>query len=211
MNERKWMELAIEEAKKSKDEDDGRAHPRVGVVVVRNGKVLAASHRGESARGQHAEFTALEIKLKDHDLAGATVFATLEPCTSRSHTKVPCAHRLVERRVDRVVIGMLDPNKEIRGTGEWQLAEHNIKIGRFDSDLMQSLMELNRDFIRDQQRLGLRITGPANQSEWRGRLCRIQGTYVNPPGNDVVAITYVAGNWWPQLAPVRVLPESKNE
>ena len=211
MNERGWMELAVAEAKKSRDEDDGRVHPRVGVVVVKGGEVLATAHRGEEKPGEHAEYTALERKLRDHELAGATVFTTLEPCTTRSDPKVPCANRLAERNVDRVVIGMLDPNKEIRGRGEWHLVEHNIKVGRFDSDLMQSLMELNRDFIRDQQRLGLRITFPSNQEEWRGRVCRLKGTYVNPPGNNVVAITNVAGDWWPQLAPVRVLPEAKNE
>jgi len=121
MSERKWMKLAVEEAKKSHDEGDGRVHPRVGVVVVKGGKLLATAHRGEEEPGRHAEYTALEKKLKEHNLAGATVFTTLEPCTSRNHPKIPCADRVVERNVDRVVIGMLDPNKEIRGTGEWDL------------------------------------------------------------------------------------------
>jgi pyrimidine deaminase RibD-like protein len=211
LDERKWMEHAVQEAKKSRDEEDSRVHPRVGVVVVKGAKVLATAYRGEKKLGEHAEYTALERKLADGEVTGATVFTTLEPCTSRRHPKTPCAKRLIERKVDRVVIGMLDPNKEIRGTGEWQLAEHNIKIGRFDSDLMQSLMDLNRDFIRDQQRLGMRITFPANKSKWRRRACRLKGTNVNPPGDDVLAITYVAGNWWPQLAPIRVLRETTNE
>lgn len=41
----KIMELAIEVAKKSKPESDNRTHPKVGVVVVKNGKVLATGCR----------------------------------------------------------------------------------------------------------------------------------------------------------------------
>jgi pyrimidine deaminase RibD-like protein len=119
LNERELMIRAIDEARRSRDEDDGRVHPRVGGVVVKGEEIIGAAHRGEQAPGEHAEFTCLEKKLRDHDLSSATVYTTLEPCTSRNDPKVPCAKRLVERRVDRVVIGMLDPNQEIRGPGEW--------------------------------------------------------------------------------------------
>src|SRR4051794_6450260 len=112
MPDRGLMELAIQEARRSRDEEDKRDHPRVGVVVVKGGRVLAVAHRGELKPGEHAEFTALEKKLKVTDISGATVYTTLEPCTSRNHPKIPCAERLVDRRVDRVIIGMLDPNKE---------------------------------------------------------------------------------------------------
>src|SRR5262245_10064441 len=101
-----YMKLAIEEASKSRSEDE-RTHPRVGVVVVKDGQILAKAHRGESNLGEHAEYTALERKLSNDVVAGATVYTTLEPCTTRNHPKMPCAHRIFDRRVRRVVIGML--------------------------------------------------------------------------------------------------------
>src|SRR5438045_6903880 len=110
-SDREFMELAIKEAQKSIPEDS-RVHPKVGVVVVKDGNVLARAYRGESL-GKHAEFIALEGKLSGEILAGATIYTTLEPCTSRTHPKVPCAKRLADRRVARVVIGMLDPNPAI--------------------------------------------------------------------------------------------------
>ena len=103
------------------------------------------------------------------------------------------------------------PTRKSGGEANGIWVEHNIKVSRFDSDLMQSLMELNRDFIRDQQRLGLRITFPSNQEEWRGRVCRLKRNIRQSSGDNVVAITNVAGDWWPQPGPVRVLPEAKNE
>jgi pyrimidine deaminase RibD-like protein len=144
-NERNFMELAINEARKSVGED-GRAHPKVGAVVVKDGIVLASAHRGELGMGDHAEYTALERKLPDESIAGATIYTTLEPCTTRKPPKIPCAERLIQRKVKRVVIGMLDPNPAIRGNGMLSLRKHNIEVALFPSDLMAVLEELNRDF-----------------------------------------------------------------
>lgn len=110
-DDRKFSRLAVEEARKSISEDN-RVHPKVGVVVVKDGRVIASAHRGEVPQC-HAEFIVLEKKLADVSLSGATVYTTLEPCTSRTHPKVPCAIRLTERKVARVVIGMLDPDDRI--------------------------------------------------------------------------------------------------
>jgi pyrimidine deaminase RibD-like protein len=109
-SDREFMERALEAARKSRTED-GRVHPLVGVVVAKDGHLLALAHRGEKKAGEHAEYTALERTLKNRALYGATVYTTLEPCTTRGHPKVPCAQRLIERKVTRVVVGMIDPNQ----------------------------------------------------------------------------------------------------
>lgn len=68
----KFARLAIEEARKSVAEPDGRPHPKVGAVVVKGGQMLSAAHRGEVI-GNHAEFLALEGKLSDEAVTGATI------------------------------------------------------------------------------------------------------------------------------------------
>jgi pyrimidine deaminase RibD-like protein/NTP pyrophosphatase (non-canonical NTP hydrolase) len=144
----KWMKLAIEEARKSSPEDSVRPHPFVGAVVVKDGKHLTSAHRGKSGPGNHAEYCALEKDLLQEEVSGSTVYTTLEPCTSRNHPKLPCAERLAERKVARVVIGMLDPNPEISGRGVTALRKANIEVELFPGDLMAEIEDLNREFIR---------------------------------------------------------------
>lgn len=147
--DRVFEKMAIEEARLSVAEDE-RAHPKVGAVVVKDGKVVSKAHRGENPKC-HAEFIALESKLPDDLIAGSTVYTTLEPCTTRKHPKIPCAERLIERRVIRVMIGMLDPNPEIRGLGIQALNDAGIETQLFPRDLQSQIEEVNRDFIRTQR------------------------------------------------------------
>jgi pyrimidine deaminase RibD-like protein len=163
--DRKFANLAIEEARQSISEPDGKPHPMVGAVVVKNGKVLSQAHRGE-VQGNHAEFTALDKKLADEAVFGATVYTTLEPCTTRNNPKIPCVKRIIDRKIARVVVGMLDPDPRITGRGILALRNANIAIDLFPSDLMAEVEELNREFKRFHEQQALpQLQGPINESK----------------------------------------------
>jgi pyrimidine deaminase RibD-like protein len=197
-DDRQWMVRAVAQARLCHSEA-GKVSPKVGAVVVKaDGSFAAEAYRGEVALGDHAEFTALEKKLRSASIANGTVFTTLEPCMERGSDKRPCAHRLVDRRVGRVVIGMLDPDPTVHGKGQMYLLEHGIKVQTFDPDLTNEILELNRDFIRDRQGLGFMITGyhrmPTEVQE-----TTVTGTYVTKPSRDDSVCFFTCRNnvYWP--------------
>lgn len=140
VRDREFCQLAVELAQKSVAEDD-RLHPYVGVVIVKHGKILATGYRGETGHGDHGEYCALK-KLSEADVEGATVYTTLEPCSKRKPGKTPCAKRLIDSRVARVVFGMADKDKDVYGHSS--LAEAGIEIGVFPKDLTKELVALNK-------------------------------------------------------------------
>jgi tRNA(adenine34) deaminase len=100
----KFMELALKEASKAFKLDE----VPVGAVIVKDGKVLVRAHnRTEMDQDPcgHAEILAIRRaakKLGRWRLSGCTLYVSLEPCAM-------CAGAIVWSRLDRVVIGALDP------------------------------------------------------------------------------------------------------
>ena len=107
------MKRAIEISRNCKSEPD-RISPKVGAVVIKGEEIVLEAYRGETSPGDHAEYVALEKKERDFDLEESILITTLEPCTSRKPTKIPCAKRVVDAGIKSVWIGMLDPNPKIR-------------------------------------------------------------------------------------------------
>jgi pyrimidine deaminase RibD-like protein len=148
----KHMQMAIDLAAKCVAEDD-QARPKVGAVLVSGGIVLGKGFRGENGKGDHAEYTVLEKKVRAEIVSGATVYTTLEPCITRNDPdKIPCAQRLYGRRIARVVIGMLDPNQLICGRGVRRLRQAGIAVEFFPPHLMAQIEDQNRDFIDHHER-----------------------------------------------------------
>jgi len=83
-------------------------NPRVGCVIVRDGAVLGEGWHARAGEA-HAEIAALrDAAARGHDVRGATVYVTLEPCNHHGRTG-PCAEALLGARVARVVAATRDP------------------------------------------------------------------------------------------------------
>ncbi len=93
----------------------GRAEPNplVGSVVVRDGELVGVGYH-VCFGGPHAEVIALENA--GPAAAGATLYATLEPCCHFGKTP-PCTEAILAAGITRVVVAMRDPFPEVSGRG----------------------------------------------------------------------------------------------
>lgn len=102
-------------------------NPRVGCVIVRDGRVL-----GEGATqppgGPHAEIRALrDAQGRNEPVEGATMYVTLEPCSHFGRTP-PCVDAVLAARPARVVVAIGDPNPLVNGQGLARLREAGIEV-----------------------------------------------------------------------------------
>ncbi len=141
--DRRWMRLALEEAARGV----GRTSPNpcVGAVIVDQGRLVASGwHR--RAGGAHAERNAISAaRDRGEELAGTTLYVTLEPCSHTGRTP-PCCDAIIEQGFTRVVVGMTDPNPLVNGSGTERLRAAGIEVetGVLEAECRQ----LNRPFIK---------------------------------------------------------------
>jgi len=120
--DQRFMQLALALGRRSL----GRAwpNPAVGAVVVKDGVILG---RGWTQKGgrPHAETEALKATGKA--ARGATLYATLEPCSHQGKTP-PCADAIIRAGIARVVSALEDPNPDVAGQGHERLRARGIVV-----------------------------------------------------------------------------------
>ena len=102
-------------------------NPMVGCVIAQGETAIGEGWHGKFGES-HAEINAIaNAKANNQDVAGATVYVTLEPCSHQGKTG-PCADALIEAKVARVVVAVLDPNPEVSGDGVKRLEAAGIEV-----------------------------------------------------------------------------------
>ncbi len=106
VNDDKFMRRALAEARKGAGKTT--PNPAVGAVIVKAGRVLATGYH-RAAGEPHAEIEAIRALKNPGQARGATIYVTLEPCSTRGRTP-PCTDAIVRHGFARVVYGATDPN-----------------------------------------------------------------------------------------------------
>ncbi|MHB8769470.1 MAG: bifunctional diaminohydroxyphosphoribosylaminopyrimidine deaminase/5-amino-6-(5-phosphoribosylamino)uracil reductase RibD [Syntrophales bacterium] len=138
-----FMRRALRLAQKG----EGRVSPNplVGAVIVRQGRIIAEGYHHRYGE-RHAEIDALANATEP--VAGATFYVTLEPCSHHGKTP-PCVDALIASRPARVVVGSIDPNPLVSGTGIAALRRHGIEtITGVLADACQRQNEVFFKYIR---------------------------------------------------------------
>lgn len=118
-------------------------NPMVGAVLVKGGKIIG---RGWHQRAglPHAEIEALRDAQKHgHNPRGATLYVTLEPCSTHGRTP-PCTDAIIAAGIKKVVVGATDPNPKHSGHAFKIL--RNAKIETVQGILADECVRLNEAF-----------------------------------------------------------------
>lgn len=152
-------------------------NPPVGAVIVKEGRELGSGWHRE-AGGPHAEIAAINDAFYRHGsaaLEGATIYVTLEPCSTQGRTG-PCTTAIQRAGLTRVVIGARDPNPAHMGRGADLLREEGIEVteGIEESaceEVIRAFSKVQKTglpwmIIKTAMSLDGRITRPASESQW---------------------------------------------
>jgi diaminohydroxyphosphoribosylaminopyrimidine deaminase/5-amino-6-(5-phosphoribosylamino)uracil reductase len=90
-------------------------NPMVGAVIVANGKIIGSGWH-QRAGEPHAEINAIRNVPNKKSLRGASLYVTLEPCSTFGRTP-PCTDAILASGISRVVVGAVDPNPVHAGSG----------------------------------------------------------------------------------------------
>jgi diaminohydroxyphosphoribosylaminopyrimidine deaminase/5-amino-6-(5-phosphoribosylamino)uracil reductase len=167
----KFMRAALKEAKKALGQTS--PNPAVGAVLVVGNRIMARGyHRG--AGRDHAEIECLR-RFGARVPARATLYVTLEPCSTEGRT-APCTDAILQAGVRNVVVGAIDVNPRHSGKGIVQLRNAGARVR--DGVLADECAQINeafnkwivtgRPFVIAKCGMSLdgRLTRPAGESRW---------------------------------------------
>lgn len=138
------MAYAIKLAKKARGMTS--PNPMVGAVLVRKGKIIGQGYH-KKAGLPHAEIEAFNDASKNKNLiAGATLYVTLEPCCHDNKRTPPCIKAIIEEKISKVFVAMLDPNPVVSGKGVEMLRKNGIEVEV--GLLEEKARELNEAFTK---------------------------------------------------------------
>jgi diaminohydroxyphosphoribosylaminopyrimidine deaminase / 5-amino-6-(5-phosphoribosylamino)uracil reductase len=89
-------------------------NPAVGCVIVRNDIIVG---RGWTQPGGRPHAEAMALAQAGEDVAGSTIYVSLEPCAHMSARGPACAELLVAAKPKKVVVAVADPDHRTAGQG----------------------------------------------------------------------------------------------
>ncbi len=136
-----WMRMALRLARRAMGETS--PNPMVGAVLVRNSMEIGKGWHHRAGQ-PHAEIEALrDAAQRGNPVTGATLYVTLEPCSTHGRTP-PCTNAILAAGIARVVVGATDPNPRHAGRGLDLLRERGVSV--ITGVNAKAATELNRGF-----------------------------------------------------------------
>ena len=135
-----YLQMAIDESRKC---IPSKSSYCVGAVILTRDGKLFTGYTHESSPTHHAEQEAIFKALRQGaDLRGATIFSSMEPCSSRKSEPESCSEMIIRYDFRRVVFALYEPDCFVRCQGALNLRSRGIEVNVIDS-LAEQVREIN--------------------------------------------------------------------
>jgi riboflavin biosynthesis pyrimidine reductase/pyrimidine deaminase RibD-like protein len=125
--DRYWLRVCVEESRKCPPSDT--AFPVGAVIVDGEGREIARGYSREFDSIGHAEENAFaKVSPGDPRLATATIYSSLEPCSTRKSRPLTCTQWIIDAGIPRVVFALREPATFVVGEGAARLAEAGVSV-----------------------------------------------------------------------------------
>ena len=166
-------------------------NPCVGAVVTQDtadGPVVVSRGHTQPGGRPHGEANAFD-RADPCDVAGGTLYVTLEPCSHRTiRAATPCVERTILAGVRRVVAAMADPNPLFRGLGFALLRTAGLAVTT--GILEEEAQRAHRGHV-------LRVTQGRPMVTFK--VARTADGYAGGPGGARIAVSCPAASGWVHL------------
>ncbi len=115
----------------------------VGAVVVAADGQQFVGYTHETSPTHHAEQEALKKALEAGcNLRGATIYASMEPCTTRKSEPESCTQLILRHGLSRVVFACYEPDRFVTCNGACTLRAHGVAV-RVYPELADEVLRIN--------------------------------------------------------------------
>lgn len=182
-SDRRFMRRALQLARRAQGLTS--PNPLVGAVIARGGRLLGEGYHHRAGE-PHAEVMAIrDASRRGHSLAGATLYVTLEPCSTFGRTP-PCVDAILREGIAKVFVAAVDPNPSHsgRGLGLLKRAGVDVVVGLLDDESSRMNEAFNHWIVhrspwvvvKAAMTLDGKIATRTGESKWiTGEVSRAQG------------------------------------
>ena len=119
-----------------------KPNPMVGALIVKGDQIVSEGTH-QKYGGAHAEINCFHA-LKEPITNEHEMVCTLEPCNHHGKTG-PCTEKIIASGIKKIIIGSLDPNPKVAGTGIKKLQDAGIEV--VQGILEDKVKKLNKFFF----------------------------------------------------------------
>lgn len=121
-----YLERAIDEARNSPPSEGAYS---VGALIVTAGNRIFTGYSRETGEHNHAEEEAISKAVAAGEpLCGATIYSSMEPCSTRRSKPFSCSELIIKHRMKRVVFATYEPANFVTCCGEQRLRDAGVEV-----------------------------------------------------------------------------------